>query len=366
MIIELDRSITSNLTDLSDSELLTLTAIATSRARGFNFVIANKRDLLAMSEFIDLGKPARAIFRKIYNDQTQWANALSTFGFKVRIVKQNTVIKEVMEDGVKTITISLQQSLDYKVDDKPSIIAENLTDIKFYTAIVKSYLASIRFGNMNISYHPVNGGGGTTKDVVETHYNECSGISLCLLDSDIESPWLSYGNTAQNVIDIIPEQPYARYVVTHSREAENIIPLKILDHFGSNNSSLRSRIDKFKKLSEVVVQGNMPIKYVDFKKGIKNHLLKCDCPTTKQFWYDSFVESGIIKTCNNTTPCTSMKKCTCFLADGLGTDLLKSTVAYLTDNNFDYQDIDAYMKTEWDHICKEVSSYIIAPNKAVS
>lgn len=365
MIIELDRSITSDLSSLNDSELLALTAIATSRARGFNFVVANKHDLLAMSQFVDLGKPTRATFRKIYNDQTQWANALNTFGFKVRLVKQNTVIHQVIESDVKVIIIALCDSLAYKVDDNPSIIAENLVDIDFYTAIVKSYLASIKLGNINISYTAVNGGGATTKDVVEKHYEKCCGISLCLLDSDIENPWVGYGNTAQSVIDIIPEQPYARYVVTQSREAENIIPLKILDHFGLSGNSFGSRVAKFKRLSEVEIDGRMPIKYVDFKKGIKKYLLKCTCPTTEQFWRESFVESGIFKPCNNDEPCISIKKCGCLLADGLGTDLLKSTVTYLNTNGFDYNDIDDYMKSEWDHICKEVSPYIIAPSKAV-
>lgn len=364
MIIELDRTITEQPEKLTSEDLTALTSLATSRIRGFNFLLGNKTDLIALSKFEPLGVPAMEAFKKIFHDQTKWANALKEFGFRVRLVKENTDIYETQEDGISIVVISLRDCLKFKIDDKPSLIAENLTDISFYTRIVEAYLKSRKFVSVNLSYNAVNGGGSTTKEVVENHYETNSGISLCVLDSDLEIPWGDYGDTAQGVISLIPEQPYAKYIVTHSREAENIIPSKILDFFAVSSKSNRLKKQKFMDLSNITIGDDKPIKYVDFKKGIKKHLIKTPCQRTNQFWYSSFAESGLLKDCNNQQPCTKAKSCTCILADGWGTDLLKSTVEYLKNNKFDYADIDSYMRDEWDFICKQISPYIIAPSKA--
>ncbi|WP_230854116.1 hypothetical protein, partial [Vibrio campbellii] len=131
-----------------------------------------------------------------------------------------------------------------------------------------------------------------------------------------------------------------------------------------NCKSKKQKKQKFIDLSNVVIDEYKPIKYVDFKKGIKKHLVKTPCQETNRFWHSSFTESGLIKDCNNQQPCTKLKSCTCVLVDGWGTDLLKSTVEYLKNNRFEYSDIDSYMRDEWDFICQQISPYIIAPSKA--
>lgn len=364
MIIELDKSIAENLELLNADELAALSSLAISRIRGFNFFIGHKPDLVKLSRFQSLGIATMEAFKKIFHDQTKWANALKGFDFRVRLVKNYVDLHEIIEGDVRIVVISLSQCLRYKIDDKPSLIAENLTDISFYTKIVQSYLKNLKFASVNFSYNAVNGGGATTKDVVENHYLNQNGISLCILDSDLEVPWGGYGNTAQDVINLIPNEPYARHIITYSREAENIIPTKILDSFGENNKTFRLKVQKFKDLSSIIINDHRPIKYVDFKKGIKKHLTKTACFETNDFWNLSFIEAGILKKCNAQQPCMNIKNCRCILADGLGSDLLKSSVDYLQKNDFSYSDIDDYMRDEWDFICKSISPYIIAPSKS--
>ncbi|EHR6441734.1 hypothetical protein WKW71_16750 [Vibrio alginolyticus] len=364
MIVELDRSITRDVKSLSADELIALTSLATSRLRGFNFLLGHKPDLIALSQFTPLGGPSMAAFKKVFHDQTKWANALKKFRFRVRLVKDATDICEIIEDDTTIVVISLSDCLKYRIDDKSSLIAENLTDISFYIRMVEAYLKNLKFASVNLSYNAVNGGGSTIKDVVEHHYNNHNGISLCILDSDRETPWGPCGNTAESVTSSVPQQPYMKCIVTHSREAENIIPTKILDFFGEKNRIVKLKANKFRNLSKVIIDSSRPIMYVDFKKGIKNHLTKTACSKTNEFWNSSFEQSGLVKNCSSQQVCTKLKDCTCILVDGWGTDLLKSSVDYLNKNQFNYSDIDDYMLEEWNFICQSITPYVIAPSKA--
>ncbi|WP_318490745.1 hypothetical protein [Photobacterium leiognathi] len=363
MIIEIDKSVIENLELIDDNEIEALINLASSRARGFNFILGNKTHLLKLSQFSEFSRTTRSTFNKAATDQIKWSNLLKNFNFRVRLIKNNVDIFETEEDGVNILNISLSKFLFYKIDYKPSLIAENLTDISFYTHVVRSYLKSKNVVSLELSFTPVNGGGSTTKDVVIEHFKQQNGISICLLDSDLKIPWGEYGETANDVISVLPNQPYAKTMILKSREAENIIPTKILEQLSKNNKVFKLKVEKFKSLSSIVIDNERPIRYVDFKKGIKKYMLNTSCPKTNKFWQDSFEESNLLKICKTQRSCTTSNNCKCLLADGLGTDLLKSTVEFLENNDFHYSDVDDYMKNEWDFICGKISPYVIAPKR---
>ncbi|QDO84500.1 hypothetical protein FM037_16420 [Shewanella psychropiezotolerans] len=163
------------------------------------------------------------------------------------------------------------------------------------------------------------------------------------------------------MIDIIPNEPYARYITTKSREAENIIPTKVLDHFAKKNKVLKNNIDKIKMLIDDKNIDSSPTKFIDFKKGVRRQLIKTTCPDTNLFWGDAFKKAGLVKVCNQKTGCTSVKTCCCSLIDGLGTDLLKCTVKHLKENKLDFNDVDDYLKPEWVFLCESIIPYIVSP-----
>ncbi|QDO84499.1 hypothetical protein FM037_16415 [Shewanella psychropiezotolerans] len=196
MIIEIHDSITAGLNHLTDDENNALVGLALSRSRGYNFIIASKKILTSIISIKDLGKMSIATYRKIYTDQVRWNNLLKSFSFRVRIVSSNQKISTQYENNVEILQIPLKDLLFYKLDDRASLIAENLTDIDFYTRVSMSYL---KHKNIVIgySYNEINGGGDTTKEVVKKHYQSNNGVSLCILDSDFKTPWSTYGTTAQ-------------------------------------------------------------------------------------------------------------------------------------------------------------------------
>lgn len=363
MIIEICDSLALDLQNLTDEEHGALIGLALSRSRGYNFILSSKSLLHALISLNDIGALAISTYRKVYSDQVQWRNLLSSFNFRVRVVSSGQQISIHSEGSVEILQIPLKDILFYKLDDRASLIAENLTDIEFYVRISKSYL-DYRKVVIGLCYNEVNGGGHTTKDVVSSHFKNNNGVSLCILDSDFKTPWCEYGDTAKGVIDIIPNFPFARYITTKSREAENIIPTIILDYFASENKLIRQSVSKIKQLIDD--HDRNPVKFIDFKKGMRLKIIKTSCQDTNKFWSDSFIKAGLLKACNQSNDCQTIKTCKCSLIDGLGTDLLKCAVKYLEKEKFDFNDIDEYLKSEWIFLCESIIPYIVSPPRKAS
>ncbi|MFH0273032.1 hypothetical protein [Vibrio jasicida] len=369
MIIELDDSIAECADSLSEDERSAIREIASSRRKGINFIIGRKSTIASFTNVHWLDADTRSLFRKVYNDQTRWFNFLTQVNFRVRLTKTTTVISHLQEGETQVLVAPLASVLTYGLQNQPIIIAEDYTDIDFYEHMTRSYLKSKRVASVNCSYFPMPGGGKNTYRAVLRTVNKNLGISFCILDGDYEFPGDSMGDTAQNVVDIanqLPPFPYSKFKVLSVREAENIIPISTLNKILQSKAN-KITVTKLTSLRDCSVNGEQPIKYVDFKKGLKKHLANSNCDSTKKYWSKAIELSGLDKQCNSgESECNSVRKCGCQLVEGLGSDLLKSAVEHFSDHPLNYKELDSYIKTEWDDICEALVPYLFSPTAIAS
>lgn len=364
MIINLDDSllVKAENNNFSQEEIRCMNSICTSRVRGFNFILGSRKLLSSLSKSTCFCDDTKSLFRIIYNDQTRWYNLLNNFSFVINIISDHIEPYSNDIDNKINLCVSLSKFLDYSLDLKPHIISENLIDSRFYEGMVKSYLHFHNIKGVALVYKNVLGGGDTTYTVINEIYSSLDGLSFSLLDRDNTSPYVDIGATAQKVIDNIPDGNFARYHIMGYRELENLIPSTILSEIFNKNKVQSRKLDFYKKIRKLTINDESPIKYVDFKKGIKLNIVDClGCDQSKQYW-DSVLKNILEDTsCNEKDTCTAHKKCKKIVVDGFGSDLLKAAVAYIQVNNFDYRNIDEDMKTEWDIICNKISPYMISP-----
>lgn len=366
MIINLDDSllVKAENNDFSQDEIRCFNSICTSRVRGFHFVLGSRKLLTLLSKSSCFCGDTQSIFRIIYNDQTRWYHLLNDFSFSINIISDLIDPFSIESEGKIKFCVSLSYFLDYSLDLKPNIISENLIDAKFYEAMVKSYLCFKNVTGIALVYKNVLGGGSTTHDVINEIYSSLDGISFSILDRDNTSPYVDIGETAKKVINNIPDNNLARYHIMGYRELENLIPSKILSDIFKNNRAQLIKLDFYKKIRTLIINGESPIKYIDFKKGIKLNVIDClGSNSTKQYWNSVF--NCIIDDicCDKRDRCESYKKCTKTIVDGFGSDLLKAAVTHIKNNGFNYSNIDEDMQIEWDVICNKISPYMISPLK---
>jgi len=350
--------------NFSHEEIRCLNSICTSRVRGFHFVIGSRKLLSELSKMPSLCDDSRAIFRTIYNDQTRWNQLLNEFGFIVHINVEKFVPYSQKDEGQINLYVSLGDFLHHSLDAKANIIAEHLNDTRFYEGMLRAYFAHRNIRGVNLVYKNVLGGGSTTHEVLDEIYLNLDGVSFCILDRDTTSPDVVIGETAKKVIESIPKGHFSQYHVIDSRELENIIPSSLMREMFSNNKAQKAKLERYQKIRSLKLNGESPIKYVDFKKGIKLALSNCvNCDKTKKYWREVLSASGFDLTCSFKDTCNSPKKCKCLLLDGFGTDLLKSSVKHINSATFDYSKIDEDTSFEWNAICLKIAPYMIAPRK---
>lgn len=362
MIIE----IKDNLLTKLDSKLVTgaeidgLNSLALSRKRGLNFIIGSRDVLSKLAESSLLSSESKAIFRHIYNEQTRWNNLLSQQRFIVTVCGTGLELTSFTQNDITFLVVPLSKFLTYYLDSKVNVVAEHLRDIRFYKAMVKSYLNNHNISGVNLSFRHVLGGGSTTFEVVKQHYIENDGVSICILDSDLKYPQDDIGATAQKVLDIIPDSDYSRSLVLSSRELENIIPFLIFDEVLSHQK-YQSALNKLKTIKNLTLNNESPIKYVDFKKGVKiSQMNQTGCQISKSFWTEVITLSGLFRECTS-GDCLENAKCNCQIIHGFGSDLLEHCTNHIEEHGFDYNQMDVNIAAEWDYICTNLVPYMIAP-----
>lgn len=154
-----------------------------------------------------------------------------------------------------------------------------------------------------------------------------------------------------------------KIIITDSREAENIIPFKILKNiFNSNNTQLK-KINEYEKYRDIKLDKDLPVKYIDFKKGVKLSLAnQRDGYNGNIYWDEIFNHLGITERCN----CPSIKTCTCTIVDGFGSDILRSTVENLEKNPFCFSEVEDIYQDELAYICENLIPFILAPHALAS
>jgi hypothetical protein len=361
MIIKLHPSLIDDLESnrFTEDEIEALADIASLRKKGRGFVLADKGLLIQLANYKSFAQYTRNSFIQIYRDQTKWFNLVGNFNFIINITSNNCNQDKLEVLDPDGIYIPLSE---FK-NRAPVIIAENIVDIKFFISLTKAYIKTKGINGISLSYHSVLGGGNTTHQVISDHQSDNNWPAICILDSDRTYPASSLGDTARKVFESVNRGKLTRIITTSSREVENIIPFSILRCIFTSNRIQLDKVNKYEQFRDRKLGCDLPIKYIDFKKGLKLCLEKKEGKDEHNtFWSNTFTSLGIENHCS----CKSSKQCTCFIVDGFGSDLLRTVVEYLEKNPFCFSKVEDIYEDELSFICENLIPFILAPHALAS
>ncbi|HCH4197379.1 TPA: hypothetical protein NKW06_003673 [Vibrio parahaemolyticus] len=361
MILELCDSIVSDLEAITSDELDALTDIALKRANGTHTIVGKRSTVILLAKMDRLGKHIQSHYTKIYGE-------LSTIGsLPSRMTSRFILTRDVLDvevsdcEGVTYFKVPLMRYFEYGLDNKNKLISEHNNDVRFFVGTVRSYAKLYKIKPQNIYAKPVSGGGNSTYETVASHINDREGFTVCILDSDYDSPSAELGNTAKQVLELDIPLQYVKPVINTYRETENIIPFGIIEEVIGNNVPNIQTLSKLRTISTLTVNDTNPIRFVDFKKGIKLKSMYQDCPDISSYWREVFEQSGIKTPCRSSSSCSRIRDCSCQLVQGLGTDLLRHCAEYVEQNSFDFSSIEIHVKEELEKICEAILPYVYQP-----
>ena len=134
-------------------------------------------------------------------------------------------------NNANCIVINPNQKPRFEFWEETHLLTENLSDSTFYKCIVKYYLRNLHIDSRAmIKFYPLNGGGGTTKDVLQYEKDNEEHFCLAIADSDKKYHMDNIGQTADGICCICNDTPFncSIYTLQNVSEIENLIPLGIL------------------------------------------------------------------------------------------------------------------------------------------
>lgn len=196
----------------------------------------------------------------------------------LQVLGNSLIIKCVVSFGESTkkvgniIYLNPKENVNFEFNEESHLLTENIMDSVFYGCVTKVFqkYKHLDCGVFRARFFPVQGGGATIKDVYLLECKQREHFCLCIMDSDKKWPNCSeYGQTAQEFEKAlngwVKENGEAircnYYIMQMASEIENLIPLAVLKHFSSIQSS------------RFVTNHSNIFQWLDLKKGIEYKIL---------------------------------------------------------------------------------------------
>ncbi len=192
---------------------------------------------------------------------------------KLSILAQITFEEPTRKD-VRTIYINPLNNQSFELFEETHFIVENILDSQFYSKVICNYYQrknKLHTAYYSTAYYPVQGGGVTISDVLKFEIELNQHFCLVIGDSDKKSIGCrTEGETAKGIRSVVKEyedrdrqKPFNvdYYIMSKTREIENLIPLCILDIFSN------------KRQRDFLNRHNDNLAYFDFKVGMEYKIL---------------------------------------------------------------------------------------------
>lgn len=242
----------------------------------------------------------------------------------------------------------------------PNIIFENLTDNDFYQVIIGYFSKINRINKCNINCTPINGGGGTTKEVFD-RYIQKNELILCLLDNDKKHPKGPLGSTSK-AFGKAKFNKTGMVKILDVHEIESLIPIETIEKSTIINEERNKTIDFLK--SSTIKDETIKF-YFDHKKGLE---LKNAFELDKlhgAYWIPFLKSSNSV----NKSECLDEGICTCkspcMKIEGFGDNILGNAIDFIHKGN-----LHAYTPTlpprlenQWSDIGRLLFSWCCGPYK---
>lgn len=278
LIIYIDRTISEYLEDhkLSNVEKQLFYGLALCHHHGKCFLCGDIKSLSALHRCID--RFDDSLYGTVLSRYTE-LKSIADLVDSVLVVTfgQNPTVPEFIKSKMRVLRV--QEIIDNNLDISQdcSFVGENLSDCAFYSLIAERYARLNQLRGITISFRHENGGGDTTYQVFEARIKTAKVPTFCLVDSDYRyGPTEKYpdfpepGTTAKKVEDTIADLninlPLYELYEVPIHEAENLIPIDVLEKISLQHKQMVPGISILKKIRDIG-RGDA-ILYYDFKKGI--------------------------------------------------------------------------------------------------
>lgn len=226
MIIRIDLS-TPEIQAISadDASYLFSEVVRCSRL-GYHRIIIPRSVADWVGKNADLSAIDRAHLRRLRAEYTQLAGQAEVSPLVVRVVRAGGV--ERSADG-RIVTIGYEHFIKGGYLLKSVLLLENAVNDGRIIALVLGHEAKrVSFGE--IVYEIANGGGSTTAGELERHVS-AGRIVACVCDTDLKIPSGARSPTFKSIMKKVTALPLVGLAIgTPGSEAENFIPLSIIDH----------------------------------------------------------------------------------------------------------------------------------------
>lgn len=309
----IDLCITAATIDsLSDSELLALELIGVARHRGRHIIIGDYPALFAASKILKLSMFARSAYSA--------AAARVSENRRLRGELWRLVVHRECETRMfDTHTeVSLSSLANTKISDGVNLLAENLSDARFYRELA-GRLPSLRGLRGVCVYVESFGGGGST-----TYSELCNRTSngnwvVCVVDSDRDNSMAEPSLMARKCLIHADSCFHAKAVVLECRAIENLVPM---DWIAETSVGAQSS-DSIMKVKWLEGRGKNAIrKYADLKVVYR----KCD--TEKKISNAVKAELNDLEAAFPAKGCSGQcDRRSCIILAGFGKDLPEQLLA---------------------------------------
>lgn len=185
-------------------------------------------------------------------------------------------VPDFMEGKYHSLAVS--EATDYTLNGKCVLLAENLTDCKFYSLLAERYIFDKNIRGISLAIQAQPGGGGTISSVFEHSVLFNKTPILCFVDSDFKYGSTkrfpgppAIGNTAKQLIavkkhlDVTSSGVYELYCLP-AHEIENLIPINVLEAIAKDCvPTMKSGIEQLKLLLRKGLSESILL--YDFKNG---------------------------------------------------------------------------------------------------
>lgn len=373
MLYIVDESCLSALQEKNIDCIGCLEELANSRRKCHILLGGERRILFEIAKSRELSTHARAVYKKLANNASEYKIYLESVSKYCRVVANEKRIGKKTDGNKEIIIIPTNLMKERSFSEVVIFLGENVIDTQFYKYIGQYYLRKQNCGNINIAFEKRTGGGSTIASELEMILKDEQRLFFCIVDSDRKdgkSPF--YGDTREKVESVLKNfsQNLGEVVFLEVHEVENLIPYKIINQIASNIPASSGAIKFMDFLRKSTSVDDAPLRYFDIKGGLpkKNFiLLEEDMDRIKRFsrleeyrkyWMQYLNEYGIIDLRNIDGN---------VIVSGISKNILKHALTYMegvyNKGQIDDVVIDDYIKEEWDKIGEKVFTWGCVGNR---
>lgn len=329
MLIELADDLVD---DHSEQELSGLEVICLARRFGHHLLIGSDRVFRELGQYSDISKSARAMLRVAGNKQRQKRGLMETTNCRLKVSRVAAPFAEEVH-GITVINVRLADVCDLRTLAPAVVLGESDIDARLGRQMARYYIVK-----QNSQIAPsvklmgeLCGGGGNATSVTFAMHRDAPRLCVCLADSDKRAPNDKFGSTAKRILnEVDPEKPWAAVIVLSCREAENTLPVRIVERVVSTEAG--SHVVAFERLGGSEF-GRAVRDYCDLKDGATFEWvlsLDLEAGPVAEHWRGglSWIEGlpSVKNNCIELRRCLGGGKCECWVTPKLGKGILDRCV----------------------------------------